>query len=208
LDLILDGNHAALPLIQHLESHLGPIKEGWRRDENGLELPIQVALFDQSPSPNNVTFTTIGLSNFPLRMDDGRSVHQELVLSAHKEFEDWNVPAGLQRLAMHLIESGKAVVRGQCLGPLGKLFPRSDIDSLYVAIPVYFPDSFNAVVQPGHDPIVMAWLVPLLPSEAVWCRERGWSSLEEELSRQDPDLLNLQRPPMDLPHHVTGDRRG
>ncbi len=201
------SNHPVPALIEHLESHLGPIKAGWRRDEHGLELPIQIVRFDESPGPGNVTFATIGLSNFPLRMDDGRSIRQELVLSAHNEFKDWNVPAGLQRLAMHIIESGRALVRGQCLGPFGKLFPESDVDSLYVAIPVYFPDSFNFLESSGQEPILMAWLVPLLPSEAAWCREHGWSALEEELSRQDPDLLNLRRPPMDLPRGVSGGRR-
>lgn len=87
---------------------------------------------------------------------------------------------------------------GQCLGPFSDLFPRTALDSLYVAIPVYFPDSFNVFKASGHEPILMAWLVPLFPSESRWCRKHGWSSMEEELLRQDPDVLNLQRQPMEL----------
>jgi hypothetical protein len=189
----------ANPLIGHLEAHLGPIKAGWSRSPDGADVPVQVALFEDAPGPGNVTFTTIGLSNFPLRMNDGRSVRQELVLATHAAFKAWNVTAAIQQLSMHLVESRHALLRGDCLGPFDPLFPGSAADGLYSAIPVYFPDSFNALSMPGADPIVMTWLVPLLPTEREFCRRRGWPALERELLRQDPDLLDLRRSPMVLP---------
>jgi Suppressor of fused protein (SUFU) len=187
------------PLIKHLEQHLGPLAAGWRRDVEGRELPFQVALFENAPGPGNITLTTVGLSKFPLEMNDGRTVHQELVFACHERFQKWNPQIILQSVGRHAVDSRHALHRGQCMGPL-KLFAQSEANGLYSAIPVYFPDSFNSVELGGSTRAVLTWLVPLYPSELDWCRRHGWSSLEAEFARQDPDLMDLQRMPLSLPN--------
>lgn len=168
---------------------------GWRRDVEGRELPFQVALFENAPGPGNITLTTIGLSNFLLQMDHGRTVRQELVFACHERFQKWNPQVVLQSIGSHAVESRHALLRGQCLGPL-KLFAQSDASGIYTAIPVYFPDSFNSVELSGSTKAIFAWLVPLYPSELEWCHTRGWSALEGEFEREDPDLMDLERPPL------------
>ena len=186
------------PLIRHLEQHLGPIAAGWRRDIDGREIPFQVALFENAPGPGNITLTTIGLSNYPLEMVNGRVVHQELVFACHEQFKNWNPQVLLQSVGRHAVESRHALLRGQCLGPL-KLFAQSEANGIYSAIPVYFPDSFNSVELTGSTKAVFTWLVPIYPSELELCRTRGWSALEAEFELQDPDLMDLERPPLSIP---------
>jgi hypothetical protein len=185
-------------LIRHLEQHLGPIAAGWRREIDGRELPFQVALFENAPGPGNITLTTVGLSNFSLEMDNSRVVHQELVFTCHAQFKKWNPQTLLQSIGSHAVESRHALLRGQSVGPL-KLFAQSEANGIYSAIPVYFPDSFNSVELTGSTRAVFTWLVPLFPSELELCRTRGWSALEREFERQDPDLMDLQRAPLSLP---------
>jgi hypothetical protein len=168
---------------------------GWRRDVEGRELPFQVALFENAPGPGNITLTTVGLSNFPLQMDHDRTVRQELVFACHERFQKWNPQIVLQSIGGHAVESRHALLRGQCLGPL-KLFAQSDASGIYTAIPVYFPDSFNSVELSGSTKAIFAWLVPLYPSELEWCQTRGWSALEGAFEREDPDLMDLERPPL------------
>ena len=189
---------AMSPLIAHLEGHLGPIAAGWSKTPDGTPSPIQVALFEHSPNADDVTFTTVGLSNFPLRMKDGRRVRQELVMAVHGRFRESNIPAGLQALAAHLTASDHALLRGDCLGPFDPLFPGAASTGLYSAIPVYFPDSFAQMSTPGADPVVLTWLIPLMPQELEFCRRRGWRALEDELLKEDPDLLDLGRSAMRL----------
>lgn len=49
------------------------------------------------------------------------------------------------------------------------------------------------------EPIVFAWLVPLYAAEAEYRQRHGWSKLEDELERQDPDLFDLDRASLVLP---------
>lgn len=192
-----ESSRQAPALIRHLERHLGPIASGWSRDLQGHQLPFQIVLFENAPGPGNLTFTTLGLSNVVLTMNSGQTVRQELVFICHQEFRSWNPQIVLQSVGLHAIESRHALHRGQCLGPL-KLFAQSEANGLYSAIPVYFPDSFNSVRLSDSTGVVFTWLVPLYQSELDWCRSKGWKSLESQLERQDPDLMDLGRPPLEL----------
>jgi hypothetical protein len=63
---------------------------------------------------------------------------------------------------------------------------------------VYFDDDFLSVVLENGVETAVVWLVPIGASEASFVRERGWDAFEEELARQDPDLLDLNRAEMAL----------
>jgi len=130
-------------------------------------------------------------------MKSGQTVHQELVFVCHQRFHLWNPQIVLQSIGVHAIQSRHALHRGQCVGPL-RLFAQSEANGLYSAIPVYFPDSFNSVHLEDSTAVVLTWLFPLYSPELDWCRNKGWASLEAELERQDPDLMDLQRPALML----------
>lgn len=44
----------------------------------------------------------------------------------------------------------------------------------------------------------VVWLVPLHGTEAQYVARNGWPACESELTRQDPDLFDLERPSMNL----------
>ena len=59
-------------------------------------------------------------------------------------------------------------------------------------MPAYFPDDF-ATFEGGHDPIVIAWLVPISRAEASFVAQRGWGAFEDVLVEQNPDLTDFYR---------------
>jgi hypothetical protein len=63
---------------------------------------------------------------------------------------------------------------------------------------VYSDDDFASVVLENGIETIIAWLVPIGASEAAYVRERGLTAFEEELARQDPELLDLNRAGMKL----------
>lgn len=103
----------------------------------------------------------------------------------------------LSKLLFHLAEpisvKEKALVRGElvCLGH--PIIRGSMCSHLYVSMPVLMPDEFNTYA--GSDPpTVFAWLFPIGDSEADFVRERGWIAFEDEVEKQDPNLLDPHRP--------------
>jgi hypothetical protein len=187
-------------IIDHLEQTLGRIIEGWASDADGRKLPIQIALFPRGPAEGTRALATIGLSKHKLLMGDtGRTVRQELVIAFREEDGPRNLPGVMQQVAMAALDQGRAYLRGDVIGPRGPLFAGSSYEALYVAIPVYFPDSFHQFQPEAGDAIVLAWLVPITHGEAHLVQRRGWSFFEDQLEAQDPDLLAADRTGVDVP---------
>jgi len=186
-------------IVDHLEEVLGLIVGGWGSDPDGRKLPLQIAQFANGPVAGTGALATIGLSNHALAMGDGRSVRQELVMVFRNEDGPRNLPAVMQHVAMSALDQHRAYLRGDIIGPRGPLFSGSRYEALYVAIPVYFPDSFRLFRPDTGDPIVMAWLVPITHGEAHLIQRRGWSFFEDQLEAQDPDLLASDRAGVDVP---------
>ncbi|MFD7428277.1 suppressor of fused domain protein [Streptomyces sp. NPDC059818] len=69
---------------------------------------------------------------------------------------------------------------------------------LYAAMPVYFDDGFFSVDLENGTHVSLVWLVPIHGVEANYVTKNGWPAFEEELTKQDPDLFDLDRPPMSL----------
>ena len=65
------------------------------------------------------------------------------------------------------------------------------MEAMYVAIPVYLPDDFAVY---DDEQIVIAWLVPISPSEADFVKSHGWGVFEKCLVKADPDLTDIFRP--------------
>ena len=69
------------------------------------------------------------------------------------------------------------------------------MEALYAAIPLYFSDEF-ASFREGDREVVMVWLVPVSRTEAEFVRTHGWGRFEDELTRTNPDLLDVHREPL------------
>lgn len=179
--------------IEYLEKHLGEIKYGWSKDSSGKIQPYDVVKYNKGPFEGTVTYSTLGLSKIPLksRMSD-KTIRYELFFVAYGSFGDKNIPGILQQVANQNISSGEAYLRGDLLGPKGKLFNGLDLEALYVSTPVYFPETFE-VYEDGDTPIVQVWLIPLTKKEAEYIKNNGWSKFEDILELNDPDLIDFTR---------------
>lgn len=178
-----------------MELFLGQVEVGWTEDADGNAMPFQMLKFEPPALANTSAFTTPGLARHALASrTPEKSIHLELMLLTQRgdANERW-LPSLLHQVASDSIRTGSALLRGEVLGPRGALVPESELEALYVASPVYFPDEFAAHQAPGQTTI-FAWLVPISASEARFVQEQGWEAFESRLVEQNPDLCNWDRP--------------
>lgn len=178
------------PLIEHLESYLGKISNGWVLSESTNA--IQVARFVDKPVEKTSTYVTLGLSRHILKMPHSREVRQELVFSAHNQFNGGAIASFLLTFCDFLLTKHDALLRGQVIGPDSPVIPGIKMDSIYSSIPVLLEDSF-ATCERVSPPIVFVWVFPLYASEASYVENNGWNNFEDLLEKNDPDLLDLNR---------------
>ncbi|WP_082306870.1 suppressor of fused domain protein [Bacillus sp. FJAT-27245] len=89
--------------------------------------------------------------------------------------------------------SQAAFLRGDVIGPYGPIFDGSNLETIYVTSPGYFPDSFDTFKEDNTKTIIMAWLIPITSEEAEFIRKNGWEEFEVKLEVSDPDLIDLNR---------------
>lgn len=185
-------------LVEHFERVLGPIHTGWSADPDGAEMPFQVVRFAGGSDADSVGYATLGLSRHPLSsVTSGRLIRQELLMLAPEALAPDRVVSLLLQVGSMALGTGRALLRGNVIGPAGALVPGSDLTALYVTMPVYFPDEF-ATFRSDDGDVVVAWLVPITTHEADFVARYGWDSFEDKLADQDPDLVDFQRSGMKL----------
>ena len=183
-------------LIEHIESYLGEMEEGWTNDPDGSKMPFQMACFPQGPGPDTISFSTLGLSHHKLHTaKTGKEVRLELAMFVPESLRDGPIPSILHQVAMGALNSGRALSRGDVSGPAGPLVPGSAMEALYVGMPVYLPDEFHVFEEHGKS-IVIAWLIPISVREADFIQRQGWDAFEDRLVEEDPDLTDIYRPSM------------
>ena len=123
-----------------------------------------------------------------------KQIRHELVFLARPSFGDRNIPAILHQVGMEAIHKNRPYLRGDVIGPRGTLFAGTNMTALYVAQPVYLPDSFATYESPTGVARVFAWLVPITCEEGALVKTKGWRELDEKFCTVDPDLLDFNRP--------------
>src|SRR2546421_13023824 len=109
-------------LTQHLESFLGEIDIGWK-DADGSKWPFFVLRFTGGTIANTITYSTLGLSDTPLFSATSRkNIRHELIMMTRASFADRGTPTILQQVGMEAITSARPYLRGDVIGPRGKLF--------------------------------------------------------------------------------------
>lgn len=180
--------------IRFLEDHLGEIQHGWSKDYQGNALPFQIVKYTSGPYPETVTYSTLGISKEVLVSPTSKKeIRQEIVFVSYSKFGDKNIPGILQQVGLEVLESKTALLRGDVIGPYGKMFQQSNLEALYVSMPVYFPESFKTFEQDDNIPIVQTWLFPITVNEAKFINDAGWNKFEDILEDLDPDLLDFER---------------
>jgi hypothetical protein len=181
-------------VVDHLEQYLGRILHGWSMDEDGQKLPFQVVQFERSPIQGAQVLATLGLSHVPLRVGNTqRRLRQELIMMFRESDGPRNLPGILQQIGLEALARDRAYAVGEVIGPRSELQTGSALEALYVTVPVYLPDSFQAFKPEVGDGVVFGWLVPISRSEAEFARTQGRMAFEKELERTDPDLLDFKR---------------
>ncbi|MFJ6267117.1 suppressor of fused domain protein [Lysinibacillus xylanilyticus] len=180
--------------IEFLEGHLGEIEYGWDKDSEGNKLPFQIVKYKKGPFAGTVTYSTLGLSKQNLVSPiSKKEIRQELIFVSYANFGDKNIPGILQNVGLQAINNNIAYLRGDVIGPYGKLFEHSSFEALYASIPVYFPETFQAFKVDGDLPIIQTWLFPITFDEAKFIKENGWDEFENRLVELDPDLVDFKR---------------
>lgn len=180
--------------IKFLESHLGTIESGWTKDEKGKPLPVQIVKYNEGPFPGTKTFSTLGLNNFPLISPlTEKQIYMELIFVSYTSYGDGIIPALMTQVSQVALDSGTAFLRGDVIGPYGSIFEGSNLEALYVTIPGYFADSFDAFKIDDEKTVIMAWLIPITSREAEFIKQNSWEEFEYQLEKLDPDLIDFNR---------------
>ena len=177
-------------LVEHLETHLGRIAGGW-----GDAADIQIVQFPDQPQRSVVTYSTLGLSSALLPIGQGRTVRQELLVSVNASFDSESVASFLVTFAEYVRGQGRALLRGDVVGPSEPLVPGVRARAVYAAMPVFFDDDF-ATYRGSSPPTVIVWLVPLPLEDAKYVRTQGWESFEDKLEAACVDFWDLNRAPL------------
>lgn len=184
-------------LFEHLEAYAGEILHGWSDDGQSEKPPFQIVQLSGGPYAGTTTFSTLGLSNFPLPNgksgDKARLIRHELLIVVPKDAVPGNIAAVLQQAGLEALSRNAAYLRGEMLGPKGVLFEGYEPKALYASNPVYFPDDFASVVVDGVGDVAIVWLFPLLDDEIHYLHTHGWPAFEAKLVEEDPDLVDYRR---------------
>lgn len=185
-------------LIEHLETHLGPIRAGWKM-ESAPGGRLFIVEFADQPVEGAVTYATLGLSEHTLRQEDGPPICQELLFSLREgEARPEDAVLLMKTLVAPVLESRRSLDRGQVLGPAGPVLEGSTLEAFYCSFPAYFPEEL-AVFRGVTPAVFFVWLIPITRDEARFIEQRDWESFEELLEEQDPELLDLRRTGLNLP---------
>ncbi|QUW84023.1 suppressor of fused domain protein [Streptomyces mirabilis] len=187
-------------LIDHFESRLGRMIGAWSPPAGAAEGAPQLACFREGLLPGAQAFATVGLSRTPLwHPTSDRHFHLELLAceNASRTKGYGYFPDILEYVAGQLTASGEAILRGDVV-PLPAPLPGGTMTSLYAGLPVYFDDDFFSVTIENGSDVAVVWLIPITAEETAFIRDEGWEAFEDALVRQDPDLLDPDRPQLDL----------
>lgn len=181
-------NLALLP--EHYELHLGKIARGWsdETEKHG----IQIVCFERQPEAGVKTYATLGLSRYIVELPGQKLIRQELLISANELFASDAVAGLVLSLAEYIVKRGKALLRGEVIGPGAPVVEGSTLAAIYVTNPSPFDRSF-AEFDSGSPATVFAYLVPITGEEATLVSKRGWRWFEDRLEEQNPDIWDLAR---------------
>jgi hypothetical protein len=181
-------------LVEHLERFLGGVLDGWKSIDSKARPLFDVVRY-AGPFEGCVAFSTLGLSNYVLNSRvSAKKVRCELLMIT-RDSGAW-IPSLLDQIGAEFVSLGFAPLRGDVIGPRGKIGGEYEMTALYSSIPIYLPEQFASCELPSGEQVIFIWLIPLYEREAELINNRGWKFFEQELEKQDPDLLDMRRPPM------------
>lgn len=113
-------------------------------------------------------------------------------MSANAGFSSDAVAGLVLSLAEHVLQRGRALLRGEVIGPGTPVVAGSTAEAIYVTNPSPLDKALTEFVS-EPPAMVFAYLIPITRAEAVLVRSKGWRWFEEELELQNPDIWDLAR---------------
>jgi len=159
--------------------------------EDGIDLDITE--HHGVPADGALSLATRGLRWHARCADCDGPLDQELLMCCWGDQFTQDLVTLLGSVASEQAKAGRALAWGEVLPPAGPLLPGATTEALYVSQPGYFDEQLAAIASEGRT-VRVRWLVPVHASEAAWIAEQGHEAFESLLEREDPDLLDLQRP--------------
>jgi hypothetical protein len=184
----------SMNLFEHLERYLGETAGGWK-DPPGEHWPFQVLQFSGGPVADVTTLCTRGLSSFPLvNPTSAKVMRHELIFMVRSAFGCRNIPAILHDIGKEAIDRERPYLRGELIGPRGKLFSDTEMEALLLFTPVYLPEEFWIHSSAGGETHFFVWTIPITGREARYVAANGWQPFVDTMAQVNPDLLDMYRP--------------
>jgi len=179
-----------MSLIEHIESYLGKISEGWKDNDN--DVGLQVLAFREAPALAETVYMTVGLSRHELTIGEQKKVRQELVLPVHHTGPSNAIVSWLLAICEMILNDHVGLLRGQVLRLSAEAARVVGFEAVYCAIPVFLDIGF-ATFRGSDPPTVIVWVIPIYSREADFVDANGWSAFEDLLESRNPDLFSLKR---------------
>ncbi|PKR48927.1 suppressor of fused domain protein [Thalassospira marina] len=179
-----------MSIIDHIESYVGPIQEGWKDKRSGLNIQIIRCCDEIDESVDH--FLSLGFSDFVLEVSPEKNARHEFLFSV-RFFDDYSlVFSFLMTICEAVIVRAKAVLRGQYIRLPADVAAEMGFDALYCSIPMLQDHGFS-----GYDkvdpPVIFVWLIPIYSTELEFIEMNGWDRFEDMMVEQQPDLFSLSR---------------
>ncbi len=178
-------------LRNHIDSFCGEEPDQFFKESS---VGINVAKFNDVPDQGLTTFISIGFSSHLLMQDSGKNIRQELLITVDNMHSDLPIEEIIFSVSKLMLNSHKAVMHGQVIGPRGFLFPEEKkihLTSLLCSYPAFFPEDFSFFEN--ENVTVFVELIPTLTSEAKLVNKEGWSKFFDKIDEGEIDILNYYR---------------
>lgn len=182
-------------LVDHVETHLGPIAGEWDTDPGGRDLPFRIVHYDGKAPPGTEIFSTLGLSDYELSADGARI---ELLMIAPARLTAGTIPPILVSAGELPIELDDVPHVGDTFRSIDALREVSPMDCLYVGRPLYVPPELNPFDNggvPDAITVLFLWLIPVYEQEADFIDAEGWEAFERLMWDLDVDPTDFTREP-------------
>src|SRR4051794_13670074 len=128
-------------LVDHMEKYLETIQRGWKASPDGYPMKFQIVECLGGRISQARVFSTLGLSDFPLRSSvSEKTIRQELLIAVPESFGRRNIPPVLQQLGSTAIDRGFAFLRGEVVERSNPIVSGKPFYGFYTSIPITLPE--------------------------------------------------------------------
>lgn len=185
-------------IIEHIESNLGKVEEGWKpggsNEEGGHISLVRYAL---QPEPDWVVLGSFGLSRLPLSQPTGAELRQEVLVCWPEEEMTDSLLSHIYSISQTLAVTGEALGRGALLPIPDTPELDSGSDEPYVAwyagVPYFLPQT-GVLCEAVEPPMLLTWLLPLYENEAEFITANGVEAFEEKMLESREACFSWPRP--------------